>query len=255
MAKDAKTEENGVGGQEERASLESLPRFYKSVAVLNRKDHGSLCLKPLDDFGFAGDVSSILVVATEFAQAAAHYPIVFWKSEDGVVALAVTGHKEGENAFVDSDNSWRKNTYVPAYVRRYPFLLVQSDDGKTLSLAVDDKSQFISEKEGEKLYSDEGPSETAKHALQFCLNFRAELERTKTLMNQLNDADILVERNAAVTLSDGEVSRIAGFSVVDEKKLAELDDHKFLQMRKTGLLNMIYAHMWSMRVWNNLLDI
>ena len=81
------------------------------------------------------------------------------------------------------------------------------------------------------------------------------MERTKTLMNQLEDADILVERNASVTLSDGEVSRIAGFSVVDEKKLAELDDHKFLQMRKTGLLNMVYAHMWSMRVWNNLLDI
>ncbi|MEO1141940.1 MAG: SapC family protein [Pseudomonadota bacterium] len=255
MAKDKKTEKNGSDQVEEKPSGENLPRFYKSVAVLNRKEHDGLCLKPLDDFSFANDVSSILVVATEFAQAAAHYPIVFWKSPDGIVALAVTGHKEGENAFVDSDNSWRKDTYVPAYVRRYPFLLVQSDDGKTLSLAVDDKSQFISDKEGEKLYSEDGPSDTSKHALQFCLNFRAELERTKTLMNQLDDADILVERNAAVTLSDGEVSRIAGFSVVDEKKLSELDDHKFLQMRKTGLLNMIYAHMWSMRVWNNLLDI
>ena len=237
----------------EAGGASGLPMFYNGVTLLNKETHGKLKVKPLSDHGFAANANSIVLAASEFAQAAAHYPIVFGKAGDEMMAFAVTGHTGGENAFLDDKKRWRSDTYIPAYVRRYPFLLVQSQDGQTFSLAVDESSQMLNTKSGELLYEKGEATETARRALGFCVQFRQELERSKVLLKQLDDSGILVERTANVELPNGKKSVVTGFSIVDEKLLAELDDDKFLELRKTGLLNLIYCHLWSMRVWNNLL--
>lgn len=232
----------------------NFPMFYKSISVLNKDEHGGLKLSPPKHYKFAKEANSILIMASEFAQAAMHYPIVFSKVGESTVSLAVTGHKEGVNNFLNSKGEWRTDTYIPAYVRRYPFILVQSGDGKQLSLAVDDSADMIMKRSGEALYVKGEPTETAKRALQFCVSFRKEMERSGELMKQISDTGILIERTAQIKSEDNMQQQIGGFSIVDEKALMKLDGEKFLALRDTGALNLIYCHLWSMRVWNNLLD-
>lgn len=257
----AKVEPNGKAVEAPKETKEAtatsasnFPMFYDSVVPLNVGSHAGLKIAPMKDYSFAKSANSIILAATEFAQAAVHYPIVFSKIGENIQAFAVTGHTAGENLFVGEDKKWRLDTYIPAYVRRYPFLLVQSDN-KNLSLGVDEKSSLFSKSGGEALYEKGEASNIAKHALAFCYNYRQELERTVALLKQINDADILIERSADVSMDGGKKkAKITGFSIVDEKKLSELADDKFLELRKSGALNLIYSHLWSMRAWNNLLD-
>lgn len=254
-----KVEANGKAGATSKEAKEvspasNFPMFYNSVVPLNAGSHSEFKIAQMKDFSFAKTANSIILAATEFAQAAVHYPVVFSKIGENIQAFAVTGHTAGENLFVGDDNKWRPDTYIPAYVRRYPFLLVQSDN-ENLSLGVDEKSSLFSKKNGEALYDKGEASNVAKHALSFCYNYRQELEGTVALLKQIGEADILIERSADVSMDGGKKkAKITGFSVVDEKKLSELSDEKFLELRKSGALNLIYSHLWSMRSWNNLLD-
>lgn len=258
---ETKVESNGKSAEAPKdtekvsgAAASNFPMFYDTVVPLNVGSHADLKIAPMKDYSFAKSANSIILAATEFAQAAVHYPVVFSKIGENLQAFAVTGHTAGENLFVGKDKKWRADTYIPAYVRRYPFLLVQSDD-KNLSLGMDEKSSLFGQTGGEALYEKGEASNVAKHALAFCYNYRQELERTVALLKQINDADILIERSADVSMDGGKKkAKITGFSIVDEKKLSELPDDKFLELRKSGALNLIYSHLWSMRAWNNLLD-
>lgn len=240
--------------KEVTAPAANFPMFYESVVPLNKGSHADLKIAQMKDYSFAKSANSIILAATEFAQAAVHYPVVFSKIGENLQAFAVMGHTQGENLFIGEDKKWRANTYIPAYVRRYPFLLVQSDD-KNLSLGVDEKSSLFSKSGGEALYEKGEASNVAKHALAFCYNYRQELEGTAKLLKQIDEADILIDRSADVSMDSGKKkAKITGFSIVDEKKLSELSDEKFLELRKSGALNLIYSHLWSMRSWNNLLE-
>ena len=231
----------------------NLPMFYSDITVLNVKSHADLKVKELADFSFASQTNSIVLTAAEFSMAALDYPIVFGRSGDSYIPFAVTGYKAGENVFVDDKGKWREKTYIPAYVRRYPFLLAESPDKSSLSLAIDSAYDGLNKKSGNAIYENGEPSTLSKNALNFCARFRSELERTNNLMKKLEEFDLLIERSATVQLSDKEPARVVGFSIVDEGKLNELEDAKFLELRKSGLLTLIYCHLWSMRIWDNLL--
>ncbi len=232
----------------------NLPLFYQDPQPLHAERHGAMRLRPPKNMSFAGAANSILLLASEFPQAASFYPIVFGGPEADLLPYAVTGHTKGENAFIDADGAWRPNTYIPAYVRRYPFIFVESSGTDTLMLGADFASAMLGEEEGEPLYVDGKPSATTDRALRFCVNYQRELERTKAHVRQIAEAGLLVDRNADVTLPDGKMSKIVGFKTVDEQKLNALDDETFLSLRKTGALVLIFCHLWSTRAWNNILD-
>ena len=242
---------NGSTGNAENSPV--LPPFYVSAALINSGAHGKLKVSTATNFAFAKQANSIVLAAAEFAEAAAHYPIVFGRSEEGIVAHAITGHTTGENLYIDEDGMWRPDTYIPAYVRRYPFLLLENKEEDELSLVADLESDMLGEEEGQALYEGEEPTEAAQQALQFCLTFHRELLNSAKLFHQISDAELLVERSADVKLPDERQSRIAGFLVIDEEKLRDLGDDIFLELRKTGALTLIYCHLWSMRSWGNLL--
>lgn len=227
--------------------------LYSNVQSLHNERHAGLKLATKPDFSFAKPLSSILVTSSEFPSAAMHYPIVFAEQDGTMRAFVVTGYKAGENLYVGEDGTWRAEHYIPAFVRRYPFIFAASDDGKQLSLCVDASSSLLSGKKGEPLYEDGKPSVATDRALKFCKLFHDEINATQALCQQIVDADILEERSAEITLPGGEKSAVTGFKMVNERKLMELDDKKFIELRNSGALNAIYCHLLSMRVWNNLL--
>ena len=229
-----------------------MPPMYSGVEALSAQRHGSMKLAPRSGFAHAAGMSSILVAASEVPAAARDYPVVFSDRENDSMAYAVTGYAEGVNIHVDSEGAWRKDAYIPAFVRRYPFIFIESEGGKRMTLGVDPKA--LSEEKGSAIYEADGqPSQTTKNALAFCSAYRNEMDRTRVLVQQIIASGITISRRADVNLPGGKKAMIGGFRIVDEKKLSELPDDAFLEMRRTGALTLVYCHLMSMASWRNIL--
>jgi hypothetical protein len=241
-----------MSGQTTAAQPPPQPLFYKKPEPLTAAAHGKLALSERQDFSFAADAISIPLNAVEVPVAHA-YPVVF-----GTVApylpLAVTGLAQGKNLFVEKDGSWRIGTYIPAYVRRYPFALARQEKPGNFTLCIDAMSSRLGTKEGKRLFDGADASEITKNAMQFCMAFEQEMEATRRIMEIVHVTNILVPNQATVTRPNGSSLALTDFLVVDEAKFSALSDAVFLKLRAAGALPLIYGHLASRAVWPELVQ-
>lgn len=219
--------------------------FYQQPVVLDREQHKALRIQP-GNARFAAGNQAVPLLAAEFPEAALEYPIVFAQGNDGQwMALAVTGLVAGQNAFVNAQGQW-SGRYVPASVRRYPFILAESGP-EQLSLAADLAAPQLGS-EGEALFDDKGePTPLVRQVLQLLTDFQVQAKATGTLARALNDAGLLTRQNLQVRLGDGRNAVVDGVWIVDEAKLRALADDKVLAWFKGGELAAVHAHMLSLR--------
>jgi hypothetical protein len=222
--------------------------FYQNPVVLDREQHKGLRIKPADA-RFAAKNQAVPLVVTEFPEASLEYPIVFVKAADGQwLALALTGLTANVNAFIGTNGQWNAR-YVPASVRRYPFILAEGTD-KQLSLAADlSAPQLVRQgKDGEPIFDDKGePTELTRNLLAMLGDFQTQAQRTHALAEQLDEAKLLNQQNLQVRLNDGRNAVVEGVWIVDEAKLRELPDAKVLAWFRGGELAAVHAHMLSLR--------
>lgn len=219
--------------------------FYKQPVVLNKDAHKGLRIKS-GDARFASKVSSVPILMAEFPEACLEYPIVFTKSAEGQwMALAITGLIKDSNSFVDASGRWNAR-YVPASVRRYPFILAEGTDGK-LSLAADLSAPHLG-KEGAPLFDDKGqPTELVTGVMKSLAEFQDQANLTASVAQKLDDAKLLTQQNMQIKLSDGRNAVVEGVWIVDETKLRELSNDNILSLFKGGALAAVHAHMMSLR--------
>jgi hypothetical protein len=219
--------------------------FYQKPVVLDREQHKGLRLKSTD-VRFAAKNQAVPVVVGEFPEACLEYPIVFTLGQDGQwMALALTGLQANVNAFVDTKGLWNAR-YVPASVRRYPFILAEGANNQ-LSLAADLAAPQLGT-EGEALFDDKGePTELAKNVLQMLADFQSQAQATSALAKQLSDDGLLTQQNLQVRLGEERSAVVEGVWIIDEAKLRQLPDDKVLAWFKGGQLAAIHAQMLSLR--------
>ncbi|MFK7840578.1 MAG: SapC family protein [Bdellovibrionales bacterium] len=230
----------------------NLPLFYKQPTALDAKAHGDLALKKNFGFNFTEGVNAVPVNLIEMPQVCHFYPIAF--SPDGnATPVAILGLRDNENLFLQADGSWLDSSYIPAYIRRYPFIFSEMPDGDQLTLCVDMNDDII-EKKGEQLFFDgEGQAtQLSQNALEFCKSYHAAAQQTIEFSKALADSGLLVEREAQINIANNKRINFSGFQIIDEQKLAELDDKVFLEWRKKGWLPFIYAHLFSGAQWQRL---
>ncbi len=235
----------------------ALPMFYKSPEAVQPDKHGKKGLAVSSDFSFAAKTVVIPLMASEMPAAMRSYPIVF--SGPDFMPMIVTGIKEGENLFVDPQGVWAEPHYVPAYVRRYPFILAGNESDERLTLCIEnDPARLVDinskTKETTKpLFEDGEQGEAIKSALAFCEQYQGMFVKTRQIMKSIADSGLLVERTSNITLSDDEKFNITGFHLVDEAKLNAMNDEDYIKLRKADALATIYCHLASMNSWNSLL--
>lgn len=219
--------------------------FYQKPVVLDREKHKDLRIQS-GDARFASHHQAVPLVAAEFAEACLEYPIVFIQGQNEQwMALALTGLESQANVFVDDKGAWNAR-YVPASVRRYPFILAEGTN-QQLSLAIDMAAPQVG-KSGEALFNDKGePTELAQNVMNLLANFQSQATATNTLVKQLNEAGLLTQQNLQVRLDDERSAVVEGVWIVDEAKFQQLPDNKVLAWFKSGELGPIYAQMLSLR--------
>ena len=155
------------------APQQSLPLMYNALEPLNATQHGKLKIRSNYMVPQLSKMHAIPVTVDEFALVQRDFPIVFTVGENPV-PIALMGLNEGVNVFVDDDGRpLDSSTYIPAYIRRYPFMLARlRPDSDELSLCFDSTSSAIGDfEDGQPLFDGDQPSETTKTILQFCEQF------------------------------------------------------------------------------------
>lgn len=225
-----------------------LPLMYNQLEPLSNQVHAGFKTRGADTAPHLSKIHAVPILLDEFVSAQRFYPIVF-SLGDNPVPLALMGLNEGVNTFLDDEGKLLGTTYVPAYMRRYPFMLARvSQDADTLSLCFDPSSGLVGDfEEGQPLFDGDQPSETTKNILKFCEEFEVSAQRTNQFMEELKKADLLMQGEVSVQLNnDVQPSIYRGFNMVNEEKLRDLRGDELRRMNQNGMLPLIFAHLFSL---------
>jgi hypothetical protein len=230
-----------------------IPLFYERPRPLHLTEHADLALKSPLNFAFAATTVAVPVLLGEFLVASRDYPIVFGPGETPV-PVAFMGVSKGENLFVGRDGTWLAGTYIPAYVRRCPFLLVAAGETKRRILFVDEASPNVTRGKGIPLIADGKPTEAAQNAIKFCDAYAFDQEKTREFCEALVAQDLLETRNIALTLPGGGKIVLKDMRMISPRKFEEMSDSKYLEWRKRKWLFPAFCHFQSGLSWQHLAE-
>ena len=235
--------------QKTESAQAPLPLFYRKPTLLDVGAHANWGLNKDMNFAFASAANALPVNLVEFPQIAHFYPIAFARDE-AATPVAVVGVRDNENLFVHDDGTWQTETYIPAYVRRYPFILSESADGQQLSLCIDDAPNVVLKNGGDRFFDDKSqPTQIAKNALEFCRSYHVAAKQTMASGQALAASGLLVDRAADITLKSGQRISFSGFRIIDEVKFNQLPPEVLVDWRNKGWLAAAYAHLFSGLQW------
>ena len=228
--------------------------YYEKPVLLDREKHRKRRVLPSASFGFARKANSVYVAGVEFGEACKEYAIVFTKGGNGkVVPVVMLGLRGRENLFVDDENRW-VGKYIPAFVRRYPFVLAELP-GQSMGVCIDEAFPGLNEKDGELLFDAKGNNTPfLQNALDFLQQYQREYLRTEQFCQRLEQAGLLMEMNAKADLTDGRSFTVSSLMVVDEKKLLALPDAAALSLFRSGEMHLISMHLTSLSNMRDLVD-
>ena len=238
--------------------MNTQPLFYKKVVPLNKEVHSKLFIEPIEGFAFARETNSLFIAAVEFGKVVREYPIVFGQdAAGGLFPLVLLGLKNNQNLFVDEKGKWDAQ-YIPAYARRYPFILASQDnDGEQQFAVCIDESYpgFNTAKEGQALFDAKGEqAPVLKQAVDFLQDYQQHVLLTMQFCNNIKELGILEPMQANVEMKSGDKLSLGGFQCVNREKLANLKPGKLADLVKTGQMELIYAHLFSLSNVANLMN-
>jgi len=232
----------------------SLPLFYQRPVALSAADHAALSYVATGTYGFARHANAIPLNVAEFTAGMRYYPIVF-SSSTPATPLAIVGVSENENLFVDDGGRWLEGVYVPAYVRRYPFLFIENPAAEDFTLGIDEAADGVQVGRSHRLFRDGKPSELADKALSVCSEYQLQFAATREFCDLVEAARLLVDKEAGLEMKSGSRFRVTDFRIVDEEKFRKLAPKTFLQFRRRGWLQYVYLHLVSTANWATLTDL
>jgi hypothetical protein len=228
--------------------------IYDQVTPVNKVRHKTWSIKA-SGYGFARAINSAPLTAIEFPSAAAEFPVVFTETAGSVIPVVVMGIRPAENLYVSEDGQWN-GQYVPAFVRRYPFVFSSSDDGETLTLCIDESYEGCNKAgRGEALFDADGEqTQYLQGTLNFLKDFQAQHERTVKLCEKLRELDLFEPVSLDYRTPEGETGKVAGFLAVNREKLRALPQETLATMASTDELELVYIHLQSLRNFNRLVS-
>ena len=225
-----------------------LPLFYKDLEPLSTQRHANFKSRNATEAPFLAKAHAVPLLIDEFVSAQRFFPIVF-SLGDNPVPLALMGLNEGVNTFVDDNGVLLSPTYVPAYMRRYPYMLARINPAdQNLSLCFDPSSGLVGEfDEGQPLFDGDQLTETTQGIMKFCEEFEVSAQRTNAFVEELKKADLLIDGELSIQVTDQDQPFVyRGFKMVDENKVRELRGDELRKFNQNGILPLIMAHLFSL---------
>lgn len=232
----------------------SVP-LYKNVEPLNRQKHKNYGVKTVSSpFNFLKDWHFVPSISPEFAFACGSYPIVFLG--DRKMPVLVMGLRQGSNLFVKDDGTFDTDHYIPAYVRRYPFVSATNPDQPS-TVCVDMDAEFVVTENPERPFFDENgePTEYTRQAVDFVSAFENDARATEAFVERLVALDLLEQKDVKVANPQDPENpvTVAEYWGVSSDKFGALSAQQLKELQDNGMLTAIYAHLFSLQRWDRIL--
>lgn len=226
-------------------------QMYKNAVAINRERHAGWSIEGIDDYSFCQHLNSTPLMAVEFAMAASEYPVVFAGTETEVIPVAILGIRAEENLFVTPEHHWDAK-YVPAFIRRYPFMFVRDND--RFVLCIDEQFPGINQEgRGQKLFLDDGKvSPYVENVLKFVRDYQDQFALSQRVCRRLKELGLLEAVQAQIVIAGGRRLSLGGFQAVNREKLKALPAETLAELIKTDEMELIYLHLVSMRNFERL---
>lgn len=227
------------------------PLFYWRPVPLTAATHGWMKIRPENHYGFSARTNAVPLTMPEFVLAARHYPIIF--VGPNLIPTVALGFRSDENLLVNDAGAWERGQYVPAYVRRYPFILLGRPTDQRLQLGIDDAAG-TGMQGARPLFEGEKETDVVRNALGMSEQFHQAFGATQELSAAIKASGLVEERPLEFRGADGKPINMGSFNAVNEQKFRDLDDTTANLWRKNGFLHAIYFHLQSLNNWEALLD-
>ncbi len=235
-------------------TAQPMPLFFKRVVGVNPAHHNGLKLDRSVGYGFTAKAQSVPLGLSEFEAAAQHFPILFTAGPTPA-AVALLGLAEAINLFVQPNGTWRADTYVPAYVRAFPFIFVEDASTKSVYVGMEPDAACIRPDTGVPLFEDGKPTAALNEAVGFCSALRDNLSASAAFARALDENNLLEEEEATVNFTAGGTAKIRGFKILRADRLDQVSDETYLDWRRRGWIAAIYAHLHSSARWGRLIEL
>ncbi len=204
-------------------------------AILDPERHRDLRVAAGYGAGYGDALMSAIVVPDEFRRVQNDYPILFRLDleSDRFDALAMFGFEGGENLYLDGDR-WDAGA-LPLSVEIRPFLIGRTPEGQG-QVHLDLDSPRI-DPMGVRVFDEEGaPTPYLEAVIEKLRALDTGHHRAGAFFAALRRHDLLEPLTLDVTLADGARHRLIGYHVIDEAKLARLDDASVAELHREGHL-------------------
>lgn len=223
------------------------------VKPLHNVEHKDFKIKNGFNADLVKDQHLVPVVAHEFARVANEYPIVFVKNNETgeFQPVAMLGLEPGENLIV-KDGKWQ-GAYLPHALTRSPLVLSKNPENEEqLFVGINESSDLVNKEEGNALFDEKGEeTDYLKRRKEGLVSYVEFSQITAAFTKFLADKELLIPQTLTLEIK-GEKRDINGIYLIDEKKMNELSDEDFLDIRKRGFLPPIYSFLTSMPQVNRL---
>ena len=227
--------------------------IYETAVPVSAARHRDASVEVGADYAFARNVNSVPLMAVEFPHAAPEYAIVFAGVNDEVMPAVILGMRGNENLYL-AHGKWSAK-YIPAFVRRYPFVFSTADDDKTFMLCVDEAFPgFNREGRGQRLFDGGKPTPYVNNVLKFLQEYQAQFMRTRAFCKKVRELELLEPMQAQISMGSGERLSLGGFWAVNRAKVKALPGDKLAELAKPDELELLYLHLQSMRNFDALRD-
>lgn len=242
-----------MGEVTDRRVSGSLPLYARPVPLSADRHADKAILPSSSPFGFAARAPTLPLTVDEFERAMLDYPIVFYGSRRR--AVAVVGLSSDRNVFISADGAYAPGCYIPAHLRRFPFVLarVEGGDGAVLCIEEDAACVVDAETKGAlPLFEDGAPAASVRDVMELCQACDDAERRTTALTTMLDEFELFEPRQAHLRPAEQAEGQelLLDYVGVSRQRLAELDPDKLAALRDAGALGAIYAHLFSQANWD-----
>ena len=233
------------------------PPGYGIVVPFDKEKHAELGFSFDSHYTFASSLNAIYITSAEFVQSSRHYPIVFSynKEQHSYSPNIVTSLNSGDNQFVSASGQWTTGVYIPAYMRRYPFCIVEipDDDGIKKPLVCVDEAALI--KDAPPFFNKNNePTEAWTHIETFMNEYETARQLTTSFTNRLAEHDLFEVFEAKAFGASGKRYHMTNMYRINEKKLQNLSGEVLSEFVEKKYMYFIYAHLISLDNFQYLLD-
>ena len=229
--------------------------LFEQPELMTKEQHGDLALSaPSKRYQFCSTARAVPITVSEIPAAMKDYPIVFMSAEKPI-PLAITGMIDDVNLFVNEDGEWEDNRYVPGYIRRYPFGIAAEESGERMAIVIDRAFEGLAAGGDAPLFDNGELTPNTQAAIEFCKTYERDRIMTEEFGKRIAPYDLIQGQTAQYTPQGAsEPQAFAQYFSIDEEKFNALSDEQIIELRKSGMLPIIYAMIMSLGNWRILLQ-